>query len=191
MISLYAWRNWSRIAPHFWSKNSLRKAHKSVRTSHTSTLIGKLKGAPEEFDALEQHQEQVAENKAALSNIRHYVLSECPLLNLMHSWSPPLSTSTKLLFDISLSIHKKTVKPPTSAAKSASNTFIEAKMVKLPILNVPHFQWQYPPMVDILGTILGRHTWSLRHHQIFAKLSTTELHLLSGNLTNPFQVTLF
>ena len=51
--------------------------------SHTSTLIGKLKGAPEEFDT----QEQVAEYKAKLSDIQHYVLSECtpPLLNLTNS----------------------------------------------------------------------------------------------------------
>ena len=31
------------------------------RLTHTSTLVGKLKGAPEEFDTLEQYQEQVAE----------------------------------------------------------------------------------------------------------------------------------
>ena len=40
------------------------------RLSHTSTLT-------EEFDSLEQYQEQVAEYKAELSDIRHYVLSEC------------------------------------------------------------------------------------------------------------------
>ena len=69
------------------------------RLSHTSTLIGKLKGAPEEFDTLEQYQEQVAEYKAKLSDIRHYVLSECtPTESDAHMKSIVVDID-KLLFD--------------------------------------------------------------------------------------------
>ena len=135
------------------------------RLSHTSTLIGKLKGAPEEFDTLEQYQEQVAEYKAKLSDIRHYVLSECtPTESDAHMKSIVIDID-KLLFDIGLSIRKKTVKPSTSAAKSVSITSTEAKMVKLPKLDVPTFsgnilQWLTfweQVSVDILGTILSCH----------------------------------
>ena len=107
--------------------------------SHTSTLIGKLKGAPEEFDALEQYQEQVAEYKAELSDIRHYVLSECTSTESDKLMRSIVIDIDKLLFDIGLSIRKKTVKPSASAAKSVSITSTEAKMVKLPKLDVPTF----------------------------------------------------
>ena len=103
--------------------------------SHTSTLIGKLKGAPEEFDTLEQYQEQVAEYKAELSGIRHYVLSECTPTESDELMRSIVIDIDKLLFDIGLSIHKKTVKPSTSG----SITSTKAKMVKLPKLDVPTF----------------------------------------------------
>ena len=73
------------------------------RLAHTSTLIGKLKGAPEEFDTLEKYQEQV-EYKTELSDIQHYVLSECTPTE-----SDTLLKSIvidKLLFDNGLSIRE-------------------------------------------------------------------------------------
>ena len=45
----------------------------------------------------------------------------------------------KLLFDIGLSIRKKTVKPPTTAVMPLSNPSTETKMVKLPKLDIPTF----------------------------------------------------
>ena len=109
------------------------------RLAHTSTLIGKLKGAPEEFDTLEQYREQVAEYKTELSDIRHYVLSECTPTESDTLLKSVVVDIDKLLFDIGLSIRKKTAEPPTSAAKSASTVPVEAKMVKLPKLDVPTF----------------------------------------------------
>ena len=109
------------------------------RLTHTSALIGKLKGAPEEFDTLEQCQEQVAEYKAELSDIRCYVLSECTPIESDTLMKSLVVDIDKWLFDISLNIRNKTVKPPMSAAKSASTTSIEAKMIKLPKLDVLTF----------------------------------------------------
>jgi len=87
------------------------------RLSHTSTLIGKLKGAPEEFDT----QEQVAEYKAKLSDIQHYVLSECTPTESDKLMRSIVVDIDKLLFDIGLSIRKKTAKPSNISCQVCLN----------------------------------------------------------------------
>ena len=82
-------------------------------------LIGRLTGLPEEYDILEQYQEQVAEYKTELSGIRHYILSECPPSESDALMKSIVVDIEKLLFDMSLSLRKKTAKSPTSVTKPA------------------------------------------------------------------------
>ena len=113
-------------------------ANRRERLIHSSSDLAKLSGAPEDTDVLEQYREQVAEHKKELSDTRQHVLSTCSPAESDTLVNTTIVDIDKLLFDICLTIRKKSRKTPASA-DDTTVTLPEARMVKLPKLEAPTF----------------------------------------------------
>ena len=108
------------------------------RLLHISSDLSKLSGAPEDTDVLEQYREQVTEHKKELSDTRQHILSTCAPAESDALVNTTIVEIDKLLFDICLTIRKKSPKTPPSA-DGTTTTSPEAKMVRLPKLETPMF----------------------------------------------------
>ena len=120
---------------------SRRLTNLRERLSHASSELGRLSGAPGDADVVDQYREQTSDHKKELSDIRDYVLATCgPSAESDALVNGPVVELERLLFDVSLTVKRKSPKTPaarTSDAKPAASS--EAKMVRLPKLDIPTF----------------------------------------------------
>ena len=133
---------------------SRRLTNLRERLSHASSELSRT---PEYVSVIEQYREQTSDYKKELSDIRNYIVTTCSPAESNTLINITIVDLEKLVFDICLTIRKKSHKTPATSEEAPPATSSDSKKVRLPTLDIP--------LVNVLGAVQCRYTRSRRHFQ--------------------------